>query len=100
MIISLGYITVPAQHEGTVSRMLTDLAAQTRSEPGCLAYHVSRDLDTPGRFLITENWASLEQMQTHLALPHIGPAVGALQDMGVSELSITAYPAGEPMQMM
>ncbi|WP_425146239.1 putative quinol monooxygenase [Deinococcus sp.] len=100
MVISLGYITVPVQHEGSVVKMLTDLAAQTRTEPGCLAYHVSRDLDAPGRFLITEYWASLEQMQTHLALPHIGPAVQALQGMGVTELSITAYQAGEPMQMM
>ena len=100
MIISLGYITVPAEHEATVTGMLTGLAAQTRGEAGCVAYHVSRDLDTPGRFLITENWASLEQMQTHLGLPHIGPAVQALQDMGVTELSITAYEAGDAMTMM
>jgi quinol monooxygenase YgiN len=100
MLISLGTVTVPAQHAAQVSQMLAGLAAQTRSEDGCLEYRVSQDLETPGRFAIVENWASLEQMQTHLALPHIAPAVEALMGMGATDLSIVAYEAGEPMKML
>ncbi|WP_407540354.1 putative quinol monooxygenase [Deinococcus radiomollis] len=100
MIISLGYVTVPAEHADQVSQMLSGLAAQTRTEPGCIDYRVSRDLEVPGRFSLVETWAGLEQMQTHLALPHIGPAVEALMNLGGQHLSVTAYEAGEAMSML
>ena len=100
MIISLGYVTVPTEHADQVSQMLSGLAAQTRTEPGCIDYRVSRDLEMAGRFSLVETWASLEQMQTHLALPHIGPAVEALMGLGGQQLSVTAYEAGEGMSML
>jgi quinol monooxygenase YgiN len=100
MIISLGYVTVPTEHTEQVAQMLSELAAQTRTEPGCVDYRVSRDLEVEGRFALVETWASLEQMQTHLALPHIGPAVEALMGLGGKELSVTAYEAGEGMSML
>jgi quinol monooxygenase YgiN len=100
MLISLGTVTVPAQHIQQVSQMLSGLAAQTRSEPGCLSYRVSQDAETPGRFALIETWASLPDMQTHLGLPHIAPAVEALMSMGATDLSVVAYEAGEPMKML
>lgn len=100
MIISLGYVTVPVQHTEQVSQMLSGLAAQTRSEPGCLNYRVSHDLEVPGRFSLVETWATLADMQAHLALPHIGPAVQALMGLGGQELSVTAYEAGDAMPML
>ena len=100
MLISLGYVTIPVQHADQVSQMLAGLAAQTRTEPGCLDYRVSQDAEVPGRFTLVETWATLEQMQTHLGLPHIGPAVEALMGLGATDLSVTAYEAGEAMKML
>jgi quinol monooxygenase YgiN len=100
MVISLGYVTVPAEHTAQVSQMLSGLAARTRDEPGCLDYRVSHDLETPGRFTLVETWDSLAEMQVHLALPHIGPAVEALSALGARNLSVTAYEAGPPQPML
>lgn len=100
MVISLGYVTVYAEHTAQVSQMLSGLAAQTRGEAGCLDYRVSQDLEVPGRFVLIETWASMAEMQTHLALPHIGPAVEALMALGAQNLSVTAYEAGDPQQML
>ena len=100
MIISLGYVTVPVEHTVQVSQMLSGLAAPTRTEQGCLDYRVSHDLEVPGRFSLVETWATLADMQTHLALPHIGPAVQALMALGGRELSVTAHKAGEAMPML
>lgn len=54
MILSHGTLTFPTQHLGGARQLLRDLAAQTRTEEGCLLYLVSESLDMPGQFLITE----------------------------------------------
>ena len=59
MLISLGTVTVPVQHAAQVSEMLAGLAAQTRSEDGCVEYRVLQDLETPGRFAIIESFDNL-----------------------------------------
>ena len=100
MIISLGTVTVSTEHASQVSQMLSGLAAQTRTEPGCLDYRVAHDLEVPGRFSLVETWASLGEMQTHLALPHIAPAVEALMKLGATDLNVTAYEAGEAQKML
>ncbi|BDP40898.1 antibiotic biosynthesis monooxygenase [Deinococcus aetherius] len=100
MILSHGTLTFPAQHLDTARQMLRDLAAQTRTEEGCLLYLVSENLDTPGQFLITEQWESMDAMQAHLALPGVGEAVQAVQKMGVNDLTITAWEAGGATKIM
>ncbi|AWN22244.1 hypothetical protein DKM44_02495 [Deinococcus irradiatisoli] len=96
MIISHGTLTFPEGQHEAARAMLRALALQTRTEPGCLLYGVSENLETPGAFVITEQWESLEAMQTHLALPGVGEAVAAVQGMGVSDLKITAWEAVHP----
>ncbi|MDB5043974.1 MAG: hypothetical protein JWQ08_24 [Deinococcus sp.] len=100
MILSHGRLTFPAAHHDTGRQMLQGLAAQTRTEPGCLLYLVSENLDVPGQFVITEQWASMGEMQTHLALPGVAEAVAAVQSMGVNDLSITAWEAGTETKIM
>ena len=100
MIISHGTLTFPAAHLSTARTMLLGLAAQTRREPGCLLYQVSENLETPGAFIISEQWESMDAMQTHLGLPGVGEAVKQVTEMGVSDLTITAWEAGQATQIM
>lgn len=100
MIISHGTLTAPAAHADDVRQLLRTIAQATRSEPGCLLYLVSENLEQPGHFLLTEHWENLAAMQTHLALPGVGEAVAAAQGMGVSDLSITAWAAGAETRVM
>lgn len=94
MILSHGTLTAPAAHADALRALLRQIAGATRQEPGCQLYLVSENLETPGHFVITEQWASLEAMQTHLAQPAVGEAVAAARGMGVADLTITAWEAG------
>lgn len=49
----------------------------TRAEPGCLAYDLLRDAESPDRFVAYECWRDLPALQDHLATPHFA-AVGTV----------------------
>ncbi len=53
----------------------------TRSEPGCMAYDIGRDTDSPDRFMAYECWQNLAALEAHLLTPHfaaVGEALGGL----------------------
>ena len=100
MILSHGTLTAPEAHADAIRQLLRQIAGATRQEQGCRLYLVSEDLETPGRFIITEQWASMEDMQTHLAQPGVGEAVAAVHGMGVTDLTITAWEAGTQTEVM
>ncbi len=43
----------------------------SRQEPGCIEYHMLRDLQDPTLFIFYEVWASKADLDVHLALPHM-----------------------------
>ncbi|MDE1169186.1 MAG: putative quinol monooxygenase [Pseudomonas sp.] len=45
--------------------------AASRSEPGCIEYHMLRDLQDPTLFVFYEIWASQADLDVHSALPHM-----------------------------
>ena len=100
MILSHGTLSAPEAHRNDVRQLLMQIAAATRQEKGCLLYLVSEQLDNPGSFIITEQWQSMEEMQTHLAQPAVGEAVAAVHGMGVNDLTITAWEAGQATKVM
>ena len=100
MILSHGTLTAPEAHADAARALLRQIAQATRQEKGCQLYLVSENLETPGHFVITEQWASMEDMQTHLAQPAVGEAVAAVHGMGVTDLTITAWEAGTQTQIM
>ena len=53
----------------------------TRAEPGCLAYDVCQDADSPDRFVVYERWRDLPALGSHLETTHfaaVGAALGGL----------------------
>lgn len=43
----------------------------TRSEPGCLAYHIVLEDEARGRFLTVERWADAQALAEHMKTPHV-----------------------------
>ena len=60
-----GYIEVPPERLAAVIRALPDHVALTRAEPGCLAFSVTPSPDHPGRFLVSEIFASQAAFEAH-----------------------------------
>lgn len=45
--------------------------AASRSEPGCIEYHMLRDREDPTLFFFYEVWATQAHLDVHSALPHM-----------------------------
>lgn len=43
----------------------------SRAEPGCIEYHMLRDLEDPTLFIFYEIWESRAHLDVHSALPHM-----------------------------
>ncbi len=52
-------------------QLLLSFVEPTRREPGCLEYHFHERRDEPGVFVFYEAWRSQEDLDAHLALPHL-----------------------------
>lgn len=56
--------------EALLEAELRALIAPTRRETGCLAYVLHGALESPGTFLLHEEWASREHHARHQQTPH------------------------------
>jgi quinol monooxygenase YgiN len=57
--------------EERVRQELLKLLTPTRSEIGCINYDMHQAIDDPATFLFYENWTSEEDLERHLAVPHL-----------------------------
>jgi quinol monooxygenase YgiN len=72
----------------------------TRAEDGNEGYIFSADLTDQGRFYVTEQWASQEVMDTHMASPHLATFMGAMGGFGVTGASLTKWDGATPSKLM
>lgn len=52
----------------------TRVVELTQSEPGCVAYEIDRDADSPDRFVVYERWRDLAALEAHALTPHFAAA--------------------------
>lgn len=62
--------TRPEQAEA-FERLFRSYVEPSRAEPGCIEYHMLRDVQDPTLFIFYEVWASWEALAEHMALPHM-----------------------------
>jgi quinol monooxygenase YgiN len=58
-----------------VSQILRELADETRSEPGAVAYTVQREADRPYHFRVLETYRDREAFESHMTSPHVQRAL-------------------------
>jgi quinol monooxygenase YgiN len=58
-----------------VRQILCELAQETRSEPGALAYTVQTETDRPHHFRVLETYRDREAFETHMTSPHVQRAL-------------------------
>jgi quinol monooxygenase YgiN len=56
--------------DDAVARVLLDVLAPTRAEPGCLAINAFRSVRDPGLFYIHSRWKDEAEFDKHAGLPH------------------------------
>jgi len=99
-IIVTGVIDLdPANHDDAIAAM-TECMEATRAEEGCENYAFSADLADPGRFHVSEQWASQTAMDAHGASPHLAALLGKMGDLGVTAASLTKWDGATPSKLM
>ena len=57
--------------EAELRAALEALIETTVAEPGCVNYDLHQGAEDPATFFFYENWESAEQLDAHLAAPHL-----------------------------
>ncbi len=68
--------TIPVKPESAelASAGLSQLAQATREEEGCISYVLYESAAAPGTFVTVEEWRSQDDLDAHLASPHVAQA--------------------------
>lgn len=81
MILVTGSVLARAEGFDELLALSLEHVRRSRAEPGCLAHAVHRDAENPLRLVFVEEWASLEALEAHFAVPAsraFARAIGAL----------------------
>jgi quinol monooxygenase YgiN len=90
MLYVMAVIRFRPEHGEAVCRALKALAAQSRSESGCLRYEVFQRSDEP--VLVTqETWRDAAAMAGHMAGPNVAAAFGAVGSLLAAPPEIHQY---------
>lgn len=73
-----------------LGRILVDLIAPSRAEPGCRCYEPFADLQHPEKFTVVEAWDNRDQWAKHLQMPHIAEALRELDAEDILARPFTA----------
>ena len=57
--------------EGELREELLKLIEPSRSDEGCIDYHLHQGSDDPTIFIFYENWLNREFLERHSATPHV-----------------------------
>lgn len=66
ILIELIFDAAPGVREDVLAPARRTMAA-TQTEPGCILYRFTTDLDRPCRFILTELWEREEALTAHFA---------------------------------
>lgn len=61
--------------ESLVESALRELTAASRRDKGCLVYDLFVSRSAPGTFVTVEKWQSQEDLDAHMASPHIAKVI-------------------------
>jgi quinol monooxygenase YgiN len=70
-------ITAKPGSEQIVQEALCALVAPSRGDHGCISYDLFVSATAPGTFVTTEKWESQEDLDAHMASPHMAEAITA-----------------------
>jgi quinol monooxygenase YgiN len=95
VIVISGVMELAAESVETFTTLSQALCVATREEPGCAAYTFAVDIEAPGTFRISEEWADQDALDAHTKTDHYRTWGRALRDLTVVRTSIVRYDVSE-----
>jgi quinol monooxygenase YgiN len=81
VIIITGSIVASEQTVDELQRLALEHVHRSRLEPGCLSHAVHRDVENPLRLVFVEQWADMDAVMTHFAVPESGAFVATAANL-------------------
>ncbi len=97
-IVVVGSLKARPGKEDEADGVLAGLVAPTHAEAGCILYAMHRGVDDPARFAFVERWESRQNLDDHLASPHIAALLERVDELFAEAPDIVVYdaqPGGE-----
>lgn len=77
--------------EDKVRDELMALVEPTRSEAGCINYDLHQSGEDKSLFMLYENWKSKQDLDAHLAKPHLQEFIGKAEDILAEPVEIVLW---------
>jgi quinol monooxygenase YgiN len=78
MIVVTGRMRIAPENRARFAEVSTEMCRRSREEAGCHGYRVYADLEQDGRYVIVEEWADDEALQSHFSEPYTREFLTAL----------------------
>lgn len=87
----IGTVVAKPETREELQAILSSFVEPTRAEDGCINYDFHVDPADPCVFMFYENWRSKDDLDRHLAMPHLKPLFGRLDQLLARPVSIQNY---------
>jgi quinol monooxygenase YgiN len=67
----IAYLHAKPEKRGELLRILEGFVKPTRSEAGCVSYHLHVSDNDPNFFVFYENWRTRKDLDEHLRMPYL-----------------------------
>ena len=75
--------------ESELQRVILEVMAPTRAEPGCREIYFCRGLRDRARFIIHSKWDSEAAFDAHAEMPHVKKFVASVADLITHPMDVT-----------
>lgn len=87
----VAYLKPRSGKEEETRELLLSLVGPTREEVGCIDYDLYRSDDDSCAFMFFETWRSKEDLDKHLAMPHLKPLYERKDDLLSEDIDVKLY---------
>ncbi|MER8589986.1 MULTISPECIES: putative quinol monooxygenase [unclassified Mesorhizobium] len=87
----IGTVVAKPETREELQKILSSFVEPTRVEDGCINYDLHVDPVDPCVFMFYENWRSKDDLNRHLAMPHLKPLFGRLDDLVARPVDVRRF---------
>lgn len=93
MIVVTGSVVVQDGRLDEALALSLEHVRRSRTEPGCLAHAVHRDVENPSRLVFVEEWADRAAITAHVAVPASRAFAKALAALAAEPPAMSVFEA-------
>ncbi len=95
MILITGHVILTPEHRERMIALGVEHSARSRGEAGCVAHNCHIDIESPDRLVFVEQWASIDAVRAHFAVPASRAFVAEMRALSPEPPAIRIYTADD-----